>query len=85
MHAVVGNSGDLKGSRLGKGDAFVVVHPSTIQQALDCLQASVDADACVIPQGANTGLTGGSVDMRRHDWRAPESRAEQRFCAGRWS
>lgn len=25
------------------------------------LQACVDADACVIPQGANTGLTGGSV------------------------
>ena len=24
-------------------------------------QACVDADACVIPQGANTGLTGGSV------------------------
>ena len=52
---------EQKGSRLGKGDAYVVVRPSTIQQALDCLQACVDADACVIPQGANTGLTGGSV------------------------
>jgi len=50
-----------KGSRLGEGHAFVVVKPGTIQQAVDVLQACVDADVCVLPQGANTGLTGGSV------------------------
>ena len=52
---------EQKGSRLGHGHAFAVVRPGTIREALDALQACVDADACVIPQGANTGLTGGSV------------------------
>ncbi len=52
---------EQKGSRLGHGEAFAVVRPGTIQEAVDCLQACVDSDTCVIPQGANTGLTGGSV------------------------
>ena len=49
------------GARIGKGEALAVVQPDTLQQAVDVLQACVDADVCVIPQGANTGLTGGSV------------------------
>ena len=52
---------EQKGSRLGKGEAFVVVKPGSIQEAIDALQACVDADACILPQGANTGLTGASV------------------------
>ena len=50
-----------KGSRMGEGRAFAVVKPCTIEQALKVLQECVDADVCVLPQGANTGLTGGSV------------------------
>lgn len=66
LSAIVGASNveravEQRGSRLGLGEAFVVVKPGTLQEAVDALQACVDADACVIPQGANTGLTGGSV------------------------
>ena len=59
--ANVEQSVEQRGSRLGKGLAFAVVKPGTLQEAVDALQACVDADACVIPQGANTGLTGASV------------------------
>ena len=52
---------EQRGSRLGRGVAHAVVRPGTIQEAIDCLQACVDGDVCVIPQGANTGLTGASV------------------------
>ena len=52
---------EQRGSRMGRGEAFVVVKPGSLREALEALQACVDADACVIPQGANTGLTGGSV------------------------
>merc|ERR1719460_906028 len=59
--ANVQRSVEQKGSRLGKGEAFVVVKPGSLQQALDALQACVEADTCILPQGANTGLTGASV------------------------
>jgi len=51
----------LKGARLGQGTALAVCRPGTLQEAVDSLRAIVEADAIVIPQGANTGLTGGSV------------------------
>ena len=51
----------LKGARLGKGSALAVVRPGSLQEALEVLRACVAAGAVVIPQGANTGLTGGSV------------------------
>ena len=51
----------LKGARLGQGTAVAVCRPGNLQQAVDSLRAIVDANAIVIPQGANTGLTGGSV------------------------
>lgn len=51
----------LKGARLGEGSALAIVKPQTIQEAIDCLQSIVDADCTIIPQGANTGLTGGST------------------------
>lgn len=52
---------EQRGSRLGRGEAFVVVKPGSIQEAVDALQACVEAEAAVLPQGANTGLTGASV------------------------
>ena len=51
----------MKGARLGQGSALAVCRPGTLQEAVDALRACVAADAIVIPQGANTGLTGGSV------------------------
>lgn len=51
----------LKGARLGHGKALYIVQPGTLQQAINCLQAIVDSGCVVIPQGSNTGLTGGSV------------------------
>eukprot|EP00957_Ditylum_brightwellii_P211393 15366125-Ditylum_brightwellii.AAC.1 len=47
--------------RLGHGSALAIVTPTTLREAVNCLQAIVDADCVVVPQGANTGLTGGSV------------------------
>jgi len=55
-----------KGSRLGKGTALCYCQPATMSEAIKALQACVDADVAVIPQGANTSLTGGSVP---HDTR----------------
>lgn len=55
------NAPYLKGARLGRGSALAVVKPQTLGEAVRCLQAVVDAGCVVIPQGANTGLTGGSV------------------------
>jgi D-lactate dehydrogenase (quinone) len=51
----------LRGARLGAGAALAVVRPGTLQEAVDALQAVAAAGAVVVPQGANTGLTGGSV------------------------
>uniref|UniRef100_A0A7S2KDW8 FAD-binding PCMH-type domain-containing protein n=1 Tax=Leptocylindrus danicus TaxID=163516 RepID=A0A7S2KDW8_9STRA len=51
----------LKGARLGYGEALCVVRPGTLSEAVECLKAIVESGAVVVPQGANTGLTGGSV------------------------
>ncbi|KAL1507651.1 hypothetical protein AB1Y20_007268 [Prymnesium parvum] len=66
LEAIVGaahvqSAVEQHGSRLGRGVAFAVVRPGTLQQCVECVQACVDADVAVLPQGANTGLTGGSV------------------------
>lgn len=49
----------LKGARLGNGTALCVVQPATMEEAVKCLQEIVDAGCVVLPQGSNTGLTGG--------------------------
>lgn len=49
-----------RGSRVGQG-LGLVVEPRTLAEAVQVVQAAVDAGAVVLPQGANTGLTGGSV------------------------
>jgi len=59
----------LKGARLGQGSALCIVTPNTLQECVDCVQAIVDANCTVLPQGSNTGLTGGSVP--RSDNRRP--------------
>ncbi|UOO90230.1 D-lactate dehydrogenase [Vitreoscilla massiliensis] len=49
------------GFRLGGGACLAVVLPQTLLQMWQVLQACVDADVIVIPQAANTGVTGGST------------------------
>lgn len=51
----------LKGARLGQGTSLCIVQPGTLGQAIRALQEIVDAGCVVLPQGSNTGLTGGSV------------------------
>ncbi|KAL7536304.1 hypothetical protein ACHAXR_007068 [Thalassiosira sp. AJA248-18] len=55
------NAPFLKGARLGHGTALCIVQPGTVREAVKCLQEIVDAGCVVLPQGSNTGLTGGSV------------------------
>ncbi|MHC9083937.1 D-lactate dehydrogenase [Luteimonas sp. RIT-PG2_3] len=49
------------GFRFGGGEAVAVVRPGTLYEQWQVLQACVDADAIVIVQASNTGLTGGST------------------------
>jgi D-lactate dehydrogenase len=58
----------LKGARLGFGHALAIVTPESLQDVVDCVQAIVNADCVALPQGRNTGLTGGSVP-HSHDTR----------------
>eukprot|EP00934_Nitzschia_sp_Nitz4_P006687 Nitzschia sp. Nitz4//scaffold176_size46146//8139//10239//NITZ4_007188-RA/size46146-augustus-gene-0.0-mRNA-1//1//CDS//3329539003//6677//frame0 len=57
----------LKGARLGKGKALYIVKPTKLKQLIEIVQAVVDADCCVLVQGSNTGLTGGSVPRTQAD------------------
>lgn len=52
----------LTGARLGTGGkALAIVTPQSLEDVVTCVQVIVDADCVIVPQGANTGLTGGSV------------------------
>lgn len=51
----------LKGARLGQGHALAIVTPERLQDVVDVVEAAVAAGCVVLPQGQNTGLTGGSV------------------------
>jgi D-lactate dehydrogenase (quinone) len=53
-----------KGYRSGYGDALAVVRPGTLVELWKVLEAAVAADAVIIMQAANTGLTEGSVPER---------------------
>lgn len=55
------NTRYLKGARLGHGRALAIVSPTSLRDAVKVLQAIIDAGCTCIPQGQNTGLTGGSV------------------------
>lgn len=50
-----------KGSRLGEGTSMAYVSPGTLAEAVKVLEMCVAADVAILPQGANTSLTGGSV------------------------
>ena len=50
-----------KGFRSGTGDALAVVFPSSLLELWRVLQALVSADAIILMQAANTGLTEGST------------------------
>ncbi|CAK9058776.1 Quinone-dependent D-lactate dehydrogenase (D-lactate dehydrogenase) (D-LDH), partial [Durusdinium trenchii] len=52
---------NVRGSRLGKGTAMLVLKPGTLREALQALELCAKAEVAVLPQGANTSLTGGSV------------------------
>mmetsp|Transcript_95001 Transcript_95001/g.198543 ORF Transcript_95001/g.198543 Transcript_95001/m.198543 type:complete len:669 (+) Transcript_95001:107-2113(+) len=50
-----------KGSRLGRGTALAHVSPGTLEEAVKVLELCTAANVAVLPQGANTSLTGGAV------------------------
>ncbi|MDN5660995.1 MULTISPECIES: D-lactate dehydrogenase [Brevibacterium] len=49
-----------KGNRFGGGSVLAVLKPGSLVDMWRALQVCVDHDLIVIPQSANTGLTGGS-------------------------
>jgi len=59
----------LKGARLGKGNALFIVQPQRLKDVVEVVQAVIDANCVVLVQGANTGLTGGSVPRQQADGR----------------
>ncbi|MEE1649999.1 D-lactate dehydrogenase [Brachybacterium sp. J144] len=48
------------GDRFGSGEVLAVLRPGSLVDMWRALQVCVDHDLIVIPQAANTGLTGGS-------------------------
>jgi D-lactate dehydrogenase len=71
LRAIVGSSQVLTdptltapfrtGFRFGSGPALAVIRPRTLVEMWQALEACVAADAIIIMQAANTGLTGGST------------------------
>lgn len=59
-----------KGFRSGEGEASAVVVPGSLLEMWQVLQACVAADAIILTQAANTGLTEGSTPKGRYDGRA---------------
>lgn len=55
------------GFRFGTGPVLAVVRPGTMVEQWRVLQACVAAGVIVIPQAANTGLTGGSTPHGAYD------------------
>ena len=49
-----------RGNRFGSGQVLAVLRPGNLVEMWRALQVCVDKDLIVIPQSANTGLTGGS-------------------------
>jgi D-lactate dehydrogenase len=56
-----------QGYRFGAGPALAVARPATLLALWRALEACVAADVIVIPQAANTGLTGGSTPWGAYD------------------
>lgn len=51
----------LKGMRLGHGQALCIVTPRRLKDVYEVLPHILKANCVILPQGQNTGLTGGSV------------------------
>ena len=58
---------DMRGARVGASTVWLLAKPSTATEAAKSLAACVDATAPVVLQGANTGLTGGSLPFEGED------------------
>ena len=56
-----------KGYRFGEGTAIAAVSPGSLVELWRILQACTAADAIVVMQAANTGLTGGSTPFGDYD------------------
>ncbi|MEL6582337.1 MAG: D-lactate dehydrogenase [Pseudomonadota bacterium] len=56
-----------KGFRSGEGEAAAVVFPKTLVELWRVLEACVEANAIIIMQAANTGLTEGSTPKGSYD------------------
>jgi len=57
----------MRGARVGASTVWLLAKPSTATEAAKSLAACVDATAPVVLQGANTGLTGGSLPFEGED------------------
>ena len=69
-HVLAGDRETLRhrtGFRFGAGPVMAVVRPGTMVEQWRVLQACVSAGVIVIPQAANTGLTGGSTPHGVYD------------------
>lgn len=51
----------IRGYRYGCGEALAVVRPGSLVEYWKVVEFCVSTDVAIIPQAANTGLTGGSV------------------------
>jgi D-lactate dehydrogenase (quinone) len=77
LHAIVGRGHVLTGARatrrfttgyrFGSGAVLAVVKPGSLVEQWRVLRACVAANVIVIPQSANTGLTGGSTPDGAYD------------------
>lgn len=50
----------VQGNRFGSGRVLAVLRPGTLQEMWEATEVCVAHDLIIIPQAANTGLTGGS-------------------------
>lgn len=57
----------LRGMRVGEGEALCVVQPGSLQEAVEVVRSCARHNVPIIPQGQNTGLTGGSVPRPSSD------------------
>jgi len=49
------------GTMVGKGHAMVVVRPGSLRETTQVLEMCLEAGVAIVPQGAKTAVTGGSV------------------------
>eukprot|EP00965_Chrysotila_dentata_P097998 3240788-Pleurochrysis_carterae.AAC.2 len=77
LRAVVGEDNvregeKMRGARVGEANIRLLARPGTCLEAADVLSQCIASGATVVLQGANTGLTGGSLPRESVE-RTPES------------